>query len=64
MAREIKIPHERLKNSQTITDEMERVFAGQGLNLHVHEVEQMDDDFKKRERVLRVKNTRYFVMGD
>lgn len=60
MPRELRIPHERLKNSQTITEEMERVFAGQGLNLHVNEVEQMDDDFKKKERILKIKTTKYF----
>lgn len=63
MSRELKIPHDRIKNSQTITQEMERIFEGQGLNLHVHEVEQMDDDYRKKERILRVKTTKYFFQG-
>lgn len=62
MAKEIRIAHDQLGNSQTITQAMEREFEARGLNLHVHEVEQMDDDFKRRERVLKIKNTRYFVL--
>lgn len=63
MSKEIRIPHSKIQNSQTITREMEREFEARDLNLHVHEVEQMDDDFKRGERILKVKNTKYFVMG-
>jgi hypothetical protein len=35
----------------------------EGLNLHVHEVESMDDDYKTGERILKVKNTKYFFTG-
>ena len=62
MPREIRIPHQQISNSQTITPEMERIFKEQGLDLHRHEVTQLDDDFKTNERVLKVKTTKYFVM--
>jgi len=63
MSREIRIPHEAIANSQTLTPEMERIFKEQGLDLHRHEVEKLEDDFGTKERVLRVKNTKYFVQG-
>ena len=63
MSREIRIPHDKIANSQTMTPEMERIFKEQGLDLHRHEVETLEDDFGTKERVLRVKNTRYFVQG-
>jgi hypothetical protein len=60
MAREIKVPFKKLRNPQTITSEMEAEFDAQGLNLHVNEVERMEDDEKQQMRVLTVKNTKYF----
>jgi len=60
MAREIRIPHHLIDTVDTITPYMEQRFKDEGLDLHVHEVEQMDDDFKRKERILKVKNTRYF----
>ena len=63
MSREIRIPHDSISNSQRITPEMERIFKEQGLDLHRHEVEKLEDDFGSKERVLRVKNTKYFVQG-
>ena len=63
MAREIRIPYHKIRNPQTITSEMEAEFDARGLNLHVHEVEKMEDDDKKQERVLQVKTTKYFFQG-
>ncbi len=63
MSREIRIPHGTIGNSQTITPKMERLFQEQGLDLHRHEVEKLEDDFETKERVLRVKNTKYFIQG-
>jgi hypothetical protein len=63
MSREIRIPHDTIANSQTLTPEMERIFKEQGLDLHRHEVEKLEDDFGTKERVLRVKNTKYFIQG-
>jgi hypothetical protein len=62
MSREFRIPHGTISNSQTITPEMERVFKAQGLDLHRHEVEKLEDDYTTKERVVRVKTTKYFVM--
>ena len=62
MSKEIVIPHAEIRDNQTITPVMERKFKEQGLNLHVNEVEAMDDDHKKGVRRLKVKNTKYFFM--
>lgn len=62
MPKELRVPHEASDTPQTYTAKMERVFKEHGLDLHRHEVEQLDDDFKLKQRVLKVKNTKYFVM--
>ena len=62
MSKEINIPHSEIKDNQTITQVMEQKFKEQDLNLHVNEVEDMQDDHKKGIRRLRVKNTKYFFM--
>ena len=62
MAKELRIPHEAIANSQTITDEMEQRFQAVGLDLHRHEVESLEDDWKNKERVLRIKTTRYHFL--
>ena len=63
MSREFRVKHDLIANSQTITPAMERAFKEQGLDIHRHEVEKLEDDFGTKERVLRVKNRKYFVMG-
>jgi len=63
MSREFRVPHGTISNSQTLTEEMERRFKEQGLDLHRHEVEKLEDDFGTKERILTVKNRKYFVMG-
>lgn len=60
MSREIRIPHDKIRNPQTLTREFEERFRAEGLDLHVHEVEKIDEDDKRGERVLQVKNTKYF----
>ena len=60
MAREVRIPHELIQTPESITRHMEERFKDEGLDLHVHEVEKFDDCPKKKERILRVKNTKYF----
>ena len=47
----------------TITPHMEERFKDEGLDLHVHEVEKMHDDFKRGERVLQVKNRKYVFLS-
>ena len=63
MSRTIRIPYDKIQDSQKITREMEARFKDEGLNLHVHEVEKMDDDEKTKERILEVKTTRYHFLG-
>lgn len=64
MARTIKLKHKDIQDSQKITEVTERAFEGQGLNIHVHEVESIKDDPKKGIRILEVKNTKYFSVGN
>ncbi len=62
--REIRIPHSEIQNSQTITQVNERAFKKAGLDMHVNGVEELHDDNKRGERVLKVhKTTTYFFMG-
>ena len=63
MAREVRIPHELIQTPEAITRHMEERFKDEGLNLHVHEVERFDDDEKRRERVLQIKNTKYVFLS-
>ena len=63
MAREVHIPHELIQTPESITRHMEERFKDEGLNLHVHEVERFDDDEKRKERILRIRNTRYFFQS-
>jgi hypothetical protein len=60
VAREIQIPFEEISDSQTITQVNESKFKEQGLDMHRHEVEKLEDDHSKKKRVLRIKNTKYF----
>lgn len=62
MAREVRIPHELIQTPESITRHMEERFKDEGLDLHVHEVERFDDDEKRKERILHIKNTRYVFL--
>jgi hypothetical protein len=62
VSKELIIEHDDRDNPQNYTAKVERAFAAHDLNLHMHEVEKLEDDFRKGKRVLKVKNTRYFVM--
>ncbi len=63
MSRELRIKHDPSDTPQNYTAKMEREFEARGLDMHRHEVEKLEDDFGSKERVLRVKNTKYFVIG-
>ena len=63
MPKEFRIPHDAIATPQTITPAMERAFKERGLDLHRHEVVNLEDDFTTNERVLRVNTKKYFVMG-
>ena len=60
--REFRVPHSDQDTPQNYTQKMERHFKEQGLDIHMNDVEFLEDDFKKGERILKVKNRKYFVL--
>ena len=60
--REFRIPHDERDTPQNYTQKVERAFLAQGLDIHRHEVEGLEDDFKKKQRILKVKNRTYVFM--
>lgn len=67
MSKEIRVPHDESDTPQNYTRKMERIFAenfgGDPRALHLRDVEALEDDWKKKERILKVKTTKYIVMG-
>ena len=61
--KEIRLPFEKISNSQTITDVQERAFEEVGLSMHRDELtgEELIDDHDRKERVLRVRGRRTFI---
>lgn len=64
MSREVIIEHGEISNPQTITQVMERKFEANDLDLHKHEVEVLEDDRRRGVRRLRVKNSKFFTIGE
>lgn len=62
--KEIRVPHHKIQNNQTIRQVLEDEFKKHDLDLHQHEVTHMEDDFKTGERILRVNNKKYVFLGD
>ncbi|HDY66532.1 MAG TPA: hypothetical protein ENH85_01945 [Candidatus Scalindua sp.] len=62
MSKEIIIDHKDIATPDGITPHIEKEFKKHDLDLHVNEVEDIEDDFKAGKRRLRVKNTKYFFM--
>ena len=60
MARELRIPFKELENPQTITQRNIKEFKKHGLDIHHHEVEKIEDDHGRQERVMKIKNTKYY----
>ena len=60
MAREFRVDFDKISDPQTITKANTEAFKEQGLNIHVNEVEKLEDDHGKRQRIYRVKNTKFF----
>lgn len=64
--KEVRIPFAELTDPQTITERVEQAFHDADRNIHVHEVAEVEgviDDHHRQERVVRIKNIRYFDMG-
>ncbi len=60
---EIRIKHDKIKDSQKITEVTDRALKDNGFDIHRHEVTNLEDDFKKGERILQVKGERlYFTV--
>ena len=59
---EIIIPHSEISDPNKITQEMEKRFKEKGLDVHKNDVLDLEDDFKRGVRRLKVKNTKYFFM--
>ena len=64
--KEIRIPHEAIKDPQKITEVQERAFKKHGLDMHRDELthEEIIDDHAKKVRILKVRSRRtYFFLG-
>ncbi len=64
MAKELLIPHSEISNSQTITQVMDRKMKEKDLSIHLNDIVDLQDDFKKGIRKLSVKNTKIFFMSN
>jgi len=62
--KEIRLKHEKISDPNTITEVTTKAFEKEGLNIHINEAESVEDDFRKGERILKIKNTKFFVIGD
>ena len=63
MPREIRIPYSEIRDPQKITQVNIRKFKEHGLDVHRHEVEKLEDDHGRQERILKIKNVKIFDMG-
>jgi hypothetical protein len=61
VSRELRLEHDELGNSQTITRIMEEKFQEAGLDLHMNDVLELHDDFDSKERVLKISTRKYFI---
>lgn len=59
--KELRVPHDRLRDPQTITGEQRRAFAERGLDFLRDEVVRHEDDHDRGERVYSVRARRTFV---
>ena len=64
MSKEIRIPFNEINNSQTITENIDKRFKANDVNIHQHEVTDLVDDFKRQERILKIKNHKFFFIKD
>ena len=64
MPKEVRIPFEQISNSQTITQKTDEIFKANDVNIHQHEVTDLVDDFKRQERILKIKNMKFFFIKD
>lgn len=60
MSKEIRVPHHKLSNAQTVGKQMDLAFEQHGLRKSVNIAEKVEDDPVKKQRIVKIKNTRYF----
>jgi hypothetical protein len=63
--KEIRFNYDEISDPQKITEVIDRKYREAGLNIHVNEVcdrEGLIDDDDKRQRIIRIKNRKYFFM--
>ena len=63
MSREIRLKYDEIKDAQTITARNVRAFLEAGLDIHKNEVDAIDDDDRKQERVMKISTKKHFWMG-
>jgi len=63
LAKEVRIKHDKLKDTQTITEVTRNAMKEVGCNINVNEVSKMDDDFKTGERVLTIEKQGMMFFG-
>lgn len=60
----LSIPHEDIQTGEAVTQRTDAEFRKHGLDIHVNEVDTVDDDFKTKTRHITVKTTKYFIMPE
>ena len=60
MPKDIIIKHSEIEDSQTITQVNEQKFKEAGLDMHLHEVDELTDDHKKGIRRLKVRTPKKY----
>lgn len=61
MAKEVRIPHSALRNPQDCSSVVEAHFKRVGLDVHRNEIDSMEDDHERGERVIRIQTPRVTV---
>ena len=59
--KEIRIPHDEIRDPAKVTQVNVRRFKERGLDVHHHEVDDLEDDHDRGERVLKVRGPITFV---
>ena len=63
MPKEIRLRYDEIKDAQTITQRNVRAFLEAGLDIHKNEVDAIDDDDRKQERIMKISTKKHFWMG-
>ena len=61
--KELRIPHDEIRDPQSITQRNVKAFRDAGLDIHRQEVVELLDDHRRKERVLKVQDRKYFDLG-